>query len=182
MSHAWVRHKKVQWAVVELDHASTGYDLVGGDMPIKRRNGGLSDAPMLVPDRGDSARTGLKDAWVVVCGRDDPLWVNGLPLAATGIHVLNDRDEVLLNDRTRLYFSTERLARAEPFVAGEVETICPRCKKPIETGTLAVPCPGCDVWYHEDEGRPCWTYAATCVLCSRSTDMSAGYTWTPLAL
>jgi hypothetical protein len=50
---------------------------------------------------------------------------------------------------------------------------------PIEAGSAVVKCPNCGVVYHQSEERPCWTYADSCSMCARKTDLDAGFQWTP---
>jgi hypothetical protein len=109
-----------------------------------------------------------------------PLMVNGLPLRA-GLRTLQDRDELRVPGLGPLYFSTERIARIEPLPTEPDALSCPRCRDRIAAGSPAVRCPGCGLWHHQTEDRPCWTYAETCALCPQPTAADAGYRWTPEA-
>ncbi|TDI46312.1 MAG: hypothetical protein E2P02_05105 [Acidobacteria bacterium] len=95
---------------------------------------------------------------------------------ASGLRLLRDRDEVRLGLGQPWFFSTETLAVAPP---SDVARKCPRCKRDIKAGSEAVRCPGCDVWYHQSDEWPCWTYAETCVLCEQPTQFAAGYRFNP---
>ena len=48
---------------------------------------------------------------------------------------------------------------------------------------MAVRCPNqrCGAWHHQDAAQSldCWTYGPTCNLCGRSTQLDAGFRWTP---
>ena len=100
-------------------------------------------------------------------------------LASLGIVALSDRDEIRPADGLPLFFSTETLARVEPFPASGARGFCPRCKQHIEPGTPAVRCPGCSLWYHMSDEFPCWTYAPQCSACPQETALDADFRWTP---
>ena len=114
--------------------------------------------------------------WVLFCAERAAIRVNGELL--TGIAVMRDRDEILLQGGTRLYFSTEETARVEPFPAGEVTSFCARCHKPLRPGTPAVRCPKCGHWCEQSD-KQCWTYGPTCPLCDQMTALDAELRWTP---
>ena len=67
------------------------------------------------------------------------------------------RDEVKIDSRAPVYFSTEEVAHAETFKAGEAgddgqtEIYCPRCRKAIENEAAVVRCPVCSLLYHFSE-------------------------------
>jgi hypothetical protein len=114
----------------------------------------------------------------------DHVSVNGTRPAG-GARVLRDRDEVLLGESVRAYYSTERRPVIATFPGFEDrKAICPRCKDPIEPGTPAVECPGagCGLWYHQTDERPCWTYDEVCFPCGHATPFEADFQWTPAAL
>lgn len=122
------------------------------------------------------------EVWVLV--GSGAVHVNGVPLLG-GIRVLADRDELLLgaevNGAARIFFSTERLARVEPFPRPDDAAFCPRCKQQIAPGSRAVRCPGphCRVWHHQSDDLPCWPYSERCALCDQPTETGTGYRWTP---
>lgn len=164
--------RSAEWAVTPLD---------GGAVAL----GGDTDGPD-ESQRGGSAlllrsRRGAEEIWLVMSTSPRGVRLNGAPLS-TGIRVLADRDELQLDGRGRFFFSTERLVRIETYGAGERPVVCPRCKLPIEVGTLAVCCPQCAVWHHQSVDSPCWIYSEHCALCPQPTPLDCGYRWTPEGL
>jgi hypothetical protein len=122
---------------------------------------------------------GRAEHWVLLAPPHTGVWVNGssVPL---GIRDLQDRDEVRLAGAEPVYFSTERLARVEPYPGGETKpALCPRCKQRIEPGSPATCCPQCQAWFHQSDEFGCWLYAETCCQCGQATALNAGYRWTP---
>jgi hypothetical protein len=119
--------------------------------------------------------------WVLLAGPGSRVRVNGASISATGLYVLSDRDEIRLEHRLTLYFSTEALAEVVPFPGATCVLFCPRCKQPLEKDTPAMQCPGCDLWYHESEadGLPCWSYAERCAVCDQPTELGVGFRWSP---
>jgi hypothetical protein len=119
--------------------------------------------------------------WLLLAPPDAGVRINDLP-HETGIRALADRDAVRVADFPTMYFSTERLAMVEPFPSEE-NIFCARCKSLLVAGDTAVCCPQCSIWFHEQDGKGCWTYASNCSLCDQPTDLeSAGFRWTPGAL
>jgi hypothetical protein len=118
------------------------------------------------------------ESWVLLCPAESGARVNGesVPL---GLVVLSDRDELRLPGRPPRFFSTETLARVEPFPETLRGGYCPRCKQTIDCGSAAVRCPSCGLWHHASGDLPCWTYAPTCAACAQDTDPDAGFRWTP---
>jgi hypothetical protein len=104
---------------------------------------------------------------------------------ATGLKILQDRDQVRIGSGQPSYFSTERLPRVEPFPGAERKIFCPRCKTEIEAGMPAVRCPdpGCGVWHHQitggNEPLPCWSYASGCSICGGTTSLDVRFRWSP---
>jgi hypothetical protein len=128
-----------------------------------------------------STEPGNGEKWVLFVAAGDRVHVNGT-LLAVGMRVLKDRDEIGVGNGDSVFFSTERLARVQPFPGIGREAKCPRCWDPIQVGSPAVQCPRCGVWHHQDteNNRPCWTYTEKCAAsCDQSTDLQAGYQWTP---
>lgn len=165
MAHLWLRDAAGEWAVLPLAGA---VDL--GHRPPRAEAG--EAAVVLRPLAGGSG-------WALVArsGAGARVRVNGEPLLGD-LRVLADRDQLRLGDEA-LYFSTENPARVEPLAQAERPLACPRCRQTIAPATPAVRCPACGVWHHQSEELPCWTYAPTCALCPRSTDLQAGLQWSP---
>lgn len=183
MSQLWLEtpgEEQSRWAVWQL--AEDAYWLLAGGLPCAVHDDGrekrLAGSGMLVRrDLGPEAQ------WLLLATIGSAIHVNGAPLFV-GSKVLRDRDEIVLADRQsgqrrRCFFSTERLARVEPFPQTPEASRCPRCQQPIETGTQVVRCPGCGVYHHQFSRLPCWLYGPRCALCDQATDLNLGYRWTP---
>lgn len=174
MAHLWVRNEAEQWAVLPLDHGA--FTLTSNPPQPVRQRSGEADAlssVVLVRTQGQEG-----SQWVLVAGAASRVSVNGTPLD-TGMRVVTDRDEIRIAGSESLYFSTETLARVEEFIGGDQTLFCPRCKQQIDNGAKAVKCPGCGVWHHQTDELNCWTYSEVCALCAHSTDLDAGFRWTP---
>jgi hypothetical protein len=174
MAHLWLQDDAAGWSAFPL--GSVAVDI--GSKPPRVLNvdspGDPSRVAMLVPFSSPNA----PPEWALLAGPAAAVSANGQPVR-TGIHVLSDRDEIRVKGQPSLFFSTERLARAEPFPGADREILCPRCKQEINKGILAVECPSCLVWYHQSEELPCYTYAEKCATCSHGTSLDAGFSWTP---
>jgi len=189
MAHLWVENKETGWGAKRLDGAGldgegldgAGFDLAGL-LALNAANegqgaGAATTAPVARLVRVDAGGTRV---WALVASSSSNVRVNSRAVAG-GLRVLADRDAIGTDGGARHFFSTESLATVEPFPGAERTTYCGRCRQPIEAGTPAVRCPGCEVWYHQDEaGRlPCWTYAETCNFCPTKTALDAGFQWVP---
>jgi hypothetical protein len=174
MAHLWVKDDSAEWAVLALDGQAFTLG-TSPPRPLAEAIGQDRLASSVVLMRAGGAGG---SAWVLVAGSARDVRVNGAALSL-GIRVMKDRDEIRIRGTGTLFFSTESLARVEPFKADGHRLYCPRCKQQIEEGTSAVRCPGCAVWYHQDESLPCWTYSEVCALCPQQTSLDAGYRWTP---
>ena len=163
--------------------AATGPQAAGAE----REGGGDPMAASLLRAGGSGS-----ELWAVLGSQS--VFVNGDPLLL-GIRVLTDRDELRIGGEPPFYFSSERLAKVEPFPGVDRRTFCARCKTEIYEGTPAVKCPNCNVWCHESgseasgpgseaDALPCWSYPGTvsCPMCGQSNDFDAGYRWTPEGL
>lgn len=161
MAHLWVKQSD-EWAVLKL--VSAAYDM-SAHPPITT-SGARKNPVEIIHADGD---------WVLFAEPMAEVRVNGLPVTA-GIHVLADRDEIMLKG-DRLYFSTESLAAVEEYTGKTLR--CPRCKLEIAGGEV-VRCPNnkCKAVHHKE----CWTYASQCSLCPTPTELDAGFQWTPEAL
>jgi hypothetical protein len=122
------------------------------------------------------------ETWLLVGGRS--VRVNGIPLLA-GICLLEHRDEIRVDGLEPVWFSTEKLARIQPFPGSDQRTECPRCKLEIKRGHAAVRCPapGCGAWVHMDpeDELPCWQYgqSKTCPSCEEPNLLAETWTWLP---
>jgi hypothetical protein len=186
MAHVWIpanealEASNADWVVAVLEEEI--YRLTGDvHRPIAsgQQDGARAPAYILRHDGGPDG-----ERWVLYSSPRGGVRVNATRLGL-GMRLLRDRDEVRLG-RSRLIFSTERLARVEPFPGLGREVLCPRCKLPIDVGTPAVQCPNarCGLWFHQDveHDLPCWTYAPTCASCEQPTSLEAGFAWTPAHL
>lgn len=127
-----------------------------------------------------ATQCGGKKTWALITGAASDTRVNGRKVP-TGLAVLDHRDAILAGDE-RFFFSAESLACVEPFPGAAREVLCGRCTLPISTGSPAVSCPNCNVWYHQDEspeGSACYTYAGQCGFCSCETRLDAELAWAP---
>ena len=125
------------------------------------------------------AGASAQERWVLL--GDESIRVNGVPLAS-GIRVLEHRDEIHVGENPPVYFSTERPAVIEAFPGAERPIRCPRCRLEIRPGDLAVRCGRCGIWHHENEEYPCWTYpeAETCAACQvQPTTLDDRLSWFP---
>jgi hypothetical protein len=152
---------------VDADH--------GGPLP---GHGALLLSHSRAPSSSDEGTLARSEAeWVLLTSVDAKLRINSVPVAI-GIATLRHRDQVCLDGGAPIYFSTERLARIEAY-EGSDSPRCPRCASPIQSGDLVVCCPGCDVLYHQRSDRECFSYSETCALCDQSSDLTAGFRWSP---
>jgi hypothetical protein len=175
VAHLWLRDDADTWAVLPLEGAKV--ELADIPVPLGRALGASSDAPLsplLV-----RTSEGTRPEWALVASASSGVSIDGVPLR-TGLRVLADRTEVHIAGAGSVFFSEERLPRVEvPASLGQAGR-CPRCDQPIEVGTPLVRCPKCDVAHHQSDELPCWTYHNSgCALCSRPTDLDAGFQWTP---
>lgn len=185
MAGIWAQQKKDEeslWGVASLEGAGEAFYLTGDPKrPVAVRK---SDSPhgqgayIIRHEEPDG-----RERWALFAAPAARARVNGVPLSI-GMHVLTDKDEIQLGNSGPLLFSTERLARTEPFPGTDKPVFCPRCKAEILPGQPSVRCPACGVWHHEDPvaKRPCWTYhkALTCALCDHPNTLEeSGYCWTP---
>ena len=165
MPHLWT----------ETTRAAAADDAAGAPRWFRRLIVGpcaVGDATLVRADVDGGAR------WLVL--GPPSVRVNGAPLV-TGIAVLRDRDELLI-DGARLYFSSEARPVVAPLQAGERAIRCPRCTVEIAPGTPAVACPGCGIWHHESDARRCWTHGSTCTACDQATAFDAPWRFDPAVL
>ena len=174
MAHLWIKNDSGQWAVLLLE--ADAFDLsTNPPRPLDGRVAGehLASSTVLINAGADG-----RDVWALIAGLTSDVRVNGQPVSI-GIRVVKDRDEIRVRPVGALYFSTERLARVEAFARFGQALYCPRCKQLLAENTAAVRCPQCNVWHHQTEELPCWTYSETCALCSQPTDLNSTFQWSP---
>jgi hypothetical protein len=173
MASLWYQTGSGEWIPWQLDSAAVA--LGPRLLPIMESDGGPPSALLM------RSRCGGLEQWLAMRIAARPLYVNGEPLR-TGIRVINDRDEMRLGGRQRVFFSGERLPRVEPFAGGPREVLCPRCRRGIAAGKPIVRC-GCGTAFHQDSDPEfqCFTYAPACPVCARPTELTDTYRWQPEA-
>lgn len=178
MAHLWLTDKD-EWAVLPLDGAAF---VIGGGR-VRRTSDLLSLATAQSPVGIRRVADSWGTRWALVAAPGARVSVNGMP-TNLGLAVLADRDEIRIPGYPPFFFSSEVLAHVEPFPEADSHGLCPRCKKPIAAGCLAVRCPSCGLWYHQSDAErlPCWTYATHCAACSHPTALDGGFRWTPEGL
>lgn len=175
MAFLWRRHDdNDDWEAIELGQSVV---LDNGDVSIADTRDRKDSHPRRVVHL--IRCSGNNETWILLASPALQVTVNGLP-AACGILRLADRDAVRAGSGRPVYFTTESIARAEPYPASEA-VFCPRCKREIGRGDSAVRCPRCRVWHHHGgEAGSCWQYSATCALCDQPSDLdAAAFAWTP---
>ena len=169
MSHLWVKDETEQWAVFQL--LSERYPLE----PLLKWSAPTTQTVSVVSIV--RSRREENQQWHLLVPHGVRVSVNGLPIM-TGLRTLRDRDQITIGDRSA-YFSTEERVQRVAFPGAERKFFCARCRQELIAGVSAVKCPQCNVWHHQTEELPCWTYANHCGLCSQPTDLEAGYRWQP---
>lgn len=174
MAHLWIKDETDCWCVMPL--VGEGFAL--SQNPPQRVQSVPDDVESVSPALLVRSRNGKPSPWLLIAGAGPEVRVNG-DAVLLGVRVLADRDEIRVAGVGELFFSNESLAKVEDFEGATPEIFCPRCRQVVDEGVRAVKCPQCGVWYHENEELNCWTYAETCALCPQSTDLEAGFRWTP---
>lgn len=176
MAHLWVRETAAQWAIVSL----AGKAVSIAEIPPKPVPPGSVFAPRSsgVILLGSDGAPGV---WALIAGQGTDVRVNGTTLAS-GIRILDDKDEITVGYNPPIFYSTERLASVEEYPGADATAFCPRCKQALRPNHPAVKCPGCSVFYHQSEELPCWTYSEVCALCPQVTALDSGYQWSPEGL
>ena len=172
MAHVWLK-RDGEWAAAPL--AGAAFALCSGGAP---RVGGGAESGSGPAARLPSYDASGREAWVLLAHQNCRVRVNGFAVRA-GIRVLCDRDEISLPDSGRVFYSTERLSSVVPFPGTARRVDCPRGLRQIHAGEPSVRCPQCDVWLHESGEFLCWTHAPQCPSCGGSTELDAGFSWTP---
>jgi len=101
-----------------------------------------------------------------------------------GIRVLKDRDEIVIHQQARFYFSAQSFARVETFKPKGSERIsCSICGNLVREGEQIVCCPRCQVIYHQKDDCPCWTSSQACATygCGFATALNNQKIWIPEA-
>lgn len=177
MAVLWIRSAEREWRGIPLGVEPLRLPEDLGPVPGERPG---EESPRPAAVLAPARRLG-RDDWVLIDPGEDRVRIDGLPLPG-GIRVLSDREEILLDGGTRLFYSTDSIPRIEPFPEGEKVLTCPRCTNRIEAGAAAVRCPACGVWHHQTEEFPCWLYAPNCAACSGATALDGVGRWTPEGL
>jgi hypothetical protein len=181
MARLW-RQDACGWTAVGLDGLRARFDL--GATERAPDDGGVAgfvarEASVIL--RSTEGLLGC--AWLLAAPSGNDVVVNGERVHA-GLIVLADRDEILLADGERLFFSTAEVATVEPIDAPPPGLRCPRCCRSFAAGAPVVRCPGpgCGVIHHQTDDLPCWTYTGRCAVCPQSTELHEEYRWTPEGL
>lgn len=171
MSVIWSKSTTGGWGAQKLDGAL--YDLTADS--VRRAEETLAAGAGTA--RLARADAGATRAWALIAPANSDVRVNGRA-ARGGLCVLADRDEIRTGTAVR-YFSTETLAEIVPFPGAARAVFCGRCRQRLDAGVPSVCCPNCGVWCCQTTELKCWTYAPQCPFCDHSTDLDAGFTWTP---
>ena len=174
-----------RWGVVSLDASTDALWLTGDPMrPV---------APLVGSPTAGGAylmrhnRQGGGATWTLYAGPAAKIAVNGTSLPM-GMRTLRDRDSITIDGVCHMVYTAASTPRVRPFPLippdddNDTKVFCPRCGDPLETDQLAVLCPHCGVWHHEDASieRECWTYGPTCVGCdTQGTTLDGEPAWTP---
>ncbi len=182
MAYLWAQDEKRSWSASLL--CEPRYPLTANgakrDSGASGRSGGGGRGALPAPPALIRAVNAAgAECWVRVTEDDSGVRLNGQ--APPPIRILADKDEISAPGAGRRFFSTERLARVEPF-EGPTDLCCPRCKELIKPGSAVVRCPGCGVVHHQSDEFPCWTHVERCALCDYPTALDAGFRWTPQEL
>ena len=179
MANLWHNNNGEGWLNTEIQRAAILAETAIVNLSHAQLKPGCGEVILYSCRRSSNSPTA---PWVIVAPRGAQLRINNVPLT-TGIRVLANRDAIRLGDSPSMFFSTEHLAHIEGFPLAD-SVFCGRCKLEIQTHDLAVCCPLCGIWHHEqaDHERLCWSYSETCTVCDQPTAASATYRWTPEAL
>jgi hypothetical protein len=170
------------WGIITLDDSLEAMLLTGeASGPLERVDGDHTGggAYLLRHDAGDGA-----SKWILYAGPEASVAVNGMPLAL-GMRALRDRDEISMGRSCHLIFTSDSIPHVTAFSAAGEPIVCPRCAGRIEPEQLAVRCPQCGVWHHQDDSaqRLCWTYGPMCTACgNQATPLDGEVLWTPEGL
>lgn len=179
MGSLWI-YDQNDWALASLE-ADLSYELnhdPAAPVRVQKTKQIKAESAVLRP-----WQCGEQHKWVALSSSQAAgIYINSFAISGPGIHVMKDRDEILLRDGRRLFFTTEQLPRIVSFPGSDRPVNCARCKKPIDKGMEAVCCPNskCAAWHHNTEKYPCWQYHEFCALCDQQTRLgNAKYAWSP---
>ncbi len=156
----------------------SGSDLLALFLPADATHNSEAVDPGCAP-RLLSFRAGAAERWAVVAGHDALVRINGWPVGAPGVRVLEHKDEISLSALGSVFFSAEKLAEVRPFPGGNRAVFCGRCRNEVKAGHESVACPGCGVIFHMIESSLCFNYTPDCPLCGHPTALDAGLLWAP---
>ena len=119
------------------------------------------------------------ESWILIVPAGMSIYVNGNAVK-THARLLRNRDAIWWCGIAPLYFSTEREVRPELFPGHDLPVYCARCKQELAKNQLAVECPTCGLFHHEDPSAEleCWSYSDVCAGCDRQTGLDA-VSWSP---
>lgn len=175
MAHLWSWSDDSQWQAFPLNGDRWALSATGAPEPLPPGDITGDDGRLVVLRRAPGPHD---ERWLLMASERASVLVNGLPMAH-GIAALVDRDEIRVPPLVPAFFSTERAAHVAPYPADGPRGFCPRCKRPLAAGDPAVRCPGCGLWHHALDHRPCWTHSDRCAACPHPTALDAGFQWTP---
>ena len=182
MALLWIRDQEI-WSILLLDNEDLYHFTSDPSRPLQGGSSQKLDdgSVVLLSSRSNKNECGyFEERWIILANPSRKnIRVNGDPLSLQGIHVLQDRDEILLPGLGRLYFSSESLPAVQPFPEAKRQMLCPRCRRGISHQSQAVKCPRCGSWYHQEKDFLCFTYSVECAVCKRSTELGGSYSWTP---
>lgn len=160
MSCLWIESAPGRW---DARTVPPGRPTAGEDL-------GIPGIALLVLPRQGAVLLARPGVWVRV---------NGEPVLG-GMRILEHKDEVLAGDR-RLVFSQEGNPVIRPYTpsAGARLPTCPVCRGPVREAALAVQCPGCGRWFHQEGEKICWSYAPNCRFCNHPTAFDDSAAWRP---
>ena len=115
MAGIWAQQKdeEVPWGVASLEGLGEAFYLTGDPKrPVTARKDDVphGQSPYIIRHEEPDGR----ERWSLFAPPEARVRVNGM-LLSIGMHVLRDKDEIQMGASGPLLFSTERLARTEPF-------------------------------------------------------------------
>lgn len=179
MAYMWLLDSRSEWVPIPLEESDVYYLTTDASRAVVPSNG---DRPR--DSHGYVMRHTASDGsdlWLLYTAPTAPVFLNGSHVRL-GMHALRDHDQIRVGSCNRLFYTSERLARVEPFPGLAKTAKCPRCCGTIEKGQPSVKCPTCGTWYHQGGKLLCWTYDKTCLFDKQPTSLEAGFRWTPAEL